>query len=365
MTSLFDPLMLRSVSVPNRGWLSPMCMYSSAATGPTAGAVTDFHFAHLAARALGGVGLVMTESTAVSAEGRISLYDLGLWNDAQTESYSRITDFVLRQGSVPAVQLGHAGRKASTAAQWDRGVHVGTDDGGWEAVGPSAVAYHGYATPRALDTTGIRAVTAEFADAAKRALVAGFKVVEIHAAHGYLLHQFMSPQTNRRADEYGGSFENRIRLAVEVVDAVRAVWPERLPLLFRLSATDWLTENPEDDRTGWTVEESVELARILGQRGVDMIDVSSGGLVHNAKISTGPGYQVPLSRAIGRGAGIPVSAVGLITDPAHADRLIRDGDADAIFLGRELLRNPNWIHHAAGTLGHLQDWPVQYGWAVG
>jgi 2,4-dienoyl-CoA reductase-like NADH-dependent reductase (Old Yellow Enzyme family) len=339
-------------------------MYSSDNTGPCAGTPTDFHFAHLAARAIGGAGLVMAESTAVSPTGRISLYDTGLWNSGQVDGFARINKFIRSQGSVPAVQLGHAGRKASTSAQWDDATYVAPADGGWQTQGPSEIAYRDHPAPRSMTKRDIDDVVAAFEAAARRAHEAGFEVIELHGAHGYLIHQFLSPATNMRTDEYGGSFENRTRLAREVTEAVRAVWPENLPLLFRLSATDWLTENPDDDRVGWTVEESIELAAALKERGVDMIDVSSGGLVPDARITTGPAYQVPFADALRSAAKIPVSAVGLITEPQQADDIIRHEQADAVFLGRELLRNPNWPLQAAAALGAHPEWPIQYGWAV-
>ncbi|MEV0536742.1 NADH:flavin oxidoreductase/NADH oxidase [Kitasatospora sp. NPDC050463] len=362
-TTLFTPYTLRSLTVPNRIWMPPMCQYSAAPDGAAAGVPTDWHFSHLAARAAGGTGLIITEATAVSPEGRISPYDLGLWNDTQTEAFRRITAFLTAHGTIPAIQLAHAGRKASTERTWvDRGRALAPEEThGWQPVAPSAVAFDSTrVAPAELTAEQIGEIVRQFADAARRALDAGFQVVEIHGAHGYLIHEFLSPHTNRRTDAYGGSFERRIRFALEVVDAVRAVWPEELPIFFRASATDWLTENPEDEREGWTSEDTVRLAKELHAHGVDLLDVSTGGLVPDARIDAGPGFQVPFAEAVRNETGMPVAAVGLITDPAQAQQILADGRADAVLLGRELLRDPYWARHAATTLGGEVAAPVQY-----
>ncbi|MFF8727188.1 NADH:flavin oxidoreductase/NADH oxidase [Streptomyces sp. NPDC015171] len=363
MNPLFTPLDLRSLTIPNRVWMAAMCQYSAEPDGKGVGAPTDWHFAHLAARAAGGTGLIITEATAVSPEGRISPYDLGIWNDDQVAAFRRITAFLKSQGTVPGIQLAHAGRKASTERTWvDRGRQIAPDEPfGWTPVGPSAVAFGETSTvPEELTTAGIREIVQQFADAAVRALAAGFQVAEIHGAHGYLIHQFLSPQSNHRTDEYGGSFEGRIRFALEVVDAVRAVWPEDLPVFFRVSATDWLSENPEDARDGWTADDTVRLAKELMAHGVDLLDVSTGGIVPDATITSGPGYQVPFADRVRNETGMPVAAVGMITEPAQAEDVIASGRADAVLLARELLRDPYWARHAAHQLGGTVSAPIQY-----
>ncbi|WP_018349302.1 NADH:flavin oxidoreductase/NADH oxidase [Longispora albida] len=333
---LFEPFTLREVTIPNRVWLSPMCMYSA-----TDGVPDDFHFAHYAARALGGAGLVMTEATGVSPEGRISPSDLGLWNADQQRGHARIAEFVSSRGAVPAVQIGHAGRKASTAELW-RGGHVLTPgDGGWPVLSPAN-----------LDREGIDRIVRAFADAARRAADAGYQVLEIHGAHGYLIHEFLSPLVNGRTDEFGGSFENRARFGLSVVEAVRAAWPAGQPLFYRTSATDWIDG-------GWSIEDTVRLAPLLRERGVDLIDVSSGGIAQ-ASIPVGPGYQVPLAARIREAGGGPVASVGLITEPKQAEDILATGQADAVFLGRELLRDPHWPLRAARELGVPVSWPRQY-----
>jgi 2,4-dienoyl-CoA reductase-like NADH-dependent reductase (Old Yellow Enzyme family) len=347
---LFDPLPLRSVTLRNRIAVSPMCMYSA-----EDGRATDWHLVHLGARAAGGAGLVVFEATAVEARGRISPLDLGLWDDGQVEPLARVVRFVAGQGAVAAIQLAHAGRKASVRAPWDRdGAPLGRADGGWTPVGPSPLAFgDGYAVPAALDAAGVREVIGAFAAAARRALAAGFQALELHAAHGYLLHEFLSPLSNRREDAYGGSFENRTRLVREVAAAVRAVWPERLPLLVRVSATDWVP-------SGWDVEQSVELARALAPLGVDVLDVSSGGLVPNARVPMGPGYQAAFAERIRREAGVMTGAVGMIVAPEQADHVVRCGQADLVLLARELLRDPHFPLRAAKALGQPGPWPRQY-----
>ena len=349
MPSLFDPLAIRGVTLPNRVVVSPMCQYSA-----EDGLPNDWHLVHLGSRAVGGAGLVLTEAAAVTPEGRISPHDLGLWSDAHVEAFARITRFVAAAGSVAGVQLAHAGRKASTVRPWEGQRAVAPADGGWTPVAPTALPFApAFAVPRALDEAGIAALVGAFRDAAARACAAGFSVIELHAAHGYLLHEFLSPLVNRRDDRYGGTFEHRIRLLIEVTSAVRTVWPDRLPLFVRLSVTDWMDG-------GWDLEQSVELARRLGQLGVDLVDCSSGGTVPEARIPAGPGYQVPFAAEIKRAAGVMTGAVGLITCPAQADQIVRTGQADCVLLAREMLRDPNWPLHAARALGHDAPWPPQY-----
>ena len=349
MANLFEPFALREVTFPNRIAVSPMCEYSS-----EDGFADDWHVVHLGSRAVGGAGLVLTEASAVLPEGRISPQDLGIWSDRHIEPLRRITRFIHEQGSVAGMQLAHAGRKASTYRPWDgRGV-IPRAEGGWPVVAPSALPFaDGYPQPAALDEAGIAAIVKAFSEAARRALDAGFCVIELHAAHGYLLHEFLSPYSNQRRDRYGGSFENRTRLLREVVEAVRLVWPERLPLFVRISATDW-------EPGLWDFEQSVELARQLTARGVDLIDCSSGGNLPNAAIPLSPGYQVPFAESIRREAGIATGAVGLITSPDQADAIVRQGQADIVLLARELLRDPYWPLHAARELGHAIPWPAQY-----
>ncbi|MBB3343358.1 NADH:flavin oxidoreductase/NADH oxidase [Luteimonas sp. RC10] len=349
MSDLFSPLAQRALTLRNRIAVSPMCQYSAVDGMPD-----HWHLVHLGSRAVGGAGLVIAEATAVVPEGRIAPEDVGLWNDAQTQAWAPIAAFVRAQGAVPGVQLAHAGRKASTYAPWRGHGAVAEADGGWQVVAPSASAYNArYPAPVALDADGIGGVVAAFRAAAQRALAAGFELVELHAAHGYLLHQFLSPLSNTRDDAWGGSFEGRARLVLEVVDAVREVWPERLPLWLRLSATDWV-------EGGWDIEQSVALARLLAPRGVDLLDVSSGGLSPDQKIEVGPGYQVPFARRIRAEAGIATGAVGLITTPEQAERIVADGDADVVLLARELLRDPYFPRRAAQVLGAALEPPAQY-----
>jgi 2,4-dienoyl-CoA reductase-like NADH-dependent reductase (Old Yellow Enzyme family) len=366
VSALFEPCTLRSLTFPNRIWMAPMCQYSADASGPDTGAPNDWHFAHYASRAVGGTGLVLVEATGVSPEGRISAADLGIWNDRQVEAFRRITRFLTAHGAVPGIQLAHAGRKASTGRPWQGGGPVPTDaPEGWQPVAPSALAYdEHYTVPTELSADGIKAIVQEFADAARRALDAGFQVAEVHGAHGYLIGQFLSPESNHRTDEYGGSFENRTRFALEVVDAVRAVWPEELPVFFRISATDWLTENPDDPREGWTADDTVRLARELLAHGVDLLDVSTGGLAPRALIPVGPDYQVPFAERVRKETGLPVAAVGLITDPVQAEKILTDGSADAVLLGRELLRDPYFARNASRALDGDIELPEPYGYAV-
>lgn len=346
---LFQPLALGDVVLRNRIAVSPMCEYSA-----VDGLPNDWHLVHLGSRAVGGAGLVLTEAAAVSPEGRISPADVGLWNDAQAEAWARINRFVREQGGVPGVQLAHAGRKASTDAPWRGGKPVGTEQGGWTPVAPSAVAFDvGHAVPTALDRGGIAQVVADFRAATGRAAQAGFEVVEIHAAHGYLLHQFLSPLSNRRDDGYGGSLENRARLLREVVAVVRDAWPRPRPLLVRVSATDWA-------EGGWDIDECVQLAHWLKQDGVDLIDTSSGGLVPHVRIPLEPGYQVPFAARIRREAGIATGAVGLITEAQHAQDILARGEADLVLFARELLRDPYFPRRAAAELGVAIEAPRQY-----
>jgi 2,4-dienoyl-CoA reductase-like NADH-dependent reductase (Old Yellow Enzyme family) len=348
---LFSSFNIRSVSIRNRIGVSPMCQYSS-----EDGFASDWHMVHLGAFATGGAGLVITEAAAVSPEGRISPHDLGIWKDEHIDVLGRINAFVSAHGAVPAIQLAHAGRKASTRRPWERpSGRVAKDEGGWEDVlAPSAVAFADhYPTPRAMTVEEINGTVHDFVAAARRSMDAGFQVIEIHAAHGYLLHTFMSPLSNQRDDAYGGSFENRIRLTVELSGAVRDAIPDGMPLFVRISASDWADG-------GWTLDESVELARKLKETGVDLIDCSSGGLVPNAKIELGPGYQVPFSERIRHEAGIPTAAVGLITEARQAEQVLAEERADMVLLAREMLRNPRWPLEAAHDLGADGPWPKPY-----
>ena len=347
---LLSPYTLRDVTLRNRIVVSPMCEYSS-----RDGFANDWHFVLLGSRAVGGAGLILTEAAAVTADGRISPSDLGIYDDAHVEMLARIFAFLRQQGAVPGMQLAHAGRKASTGRPWEGGGPVSPADGGWAPIwAPSAEAFRdGWQVPRAMTRQDIARVVRAFADAASRLLAAGGSVIEVHAAHGYLLHEFLSPLSNHRDDEYGGTFDNRARFTREVVDAIRGVWPERLPLLVRVSSTDW-TEG------GWTIEDSVALARDLKARGVDLIDCSSGGNVARATIPVGPGYQVPFAERVRRDAGLPTGAVGLITEPSQAEEILQSGRADLIVMARQLLRDPYWPLHAAQALGDTPPVPPQY-----
>ncbi|MDT0393318.1 MULTISPECIES: NADH:flavin oxidoreductase/NADH oxidase [Streptomyces] len=346
MSTLFEPYTLRDVTVPNRVWMAPMCQYSAAPEGPDTGAPNDWHFAHYAARAAGGTGLIVVEATGVSPEGRISPYDLGIWNDTQVEAFRRITRFLTAQGTVPAIQLAHAGRKASTERTWKGGAPVGPDGHGWQPMAPSPVAFdERHPVPDELSVEEIRDIVGQFRAAARRALAAGFEIAEVHGAHGYLINEFLSPHSNRRTDAYGGSYENRTRFALEVVDAVREEWPDDKPLFFRISATDWLED------AGWTPDDTVRFASDLHAHGVDLLDVSTGGNAAGVRIPTGPGYQVHFATRVRHETALPVAAVGMITDAEQAEKIVANGEADAVFLGRELLRNPSWARHAARELG--------------
>jgi 2,4-dienoyl-CoA reductase-like NADH-dependent reductase (Old Yellow Enzyme family) len=349
---LFEPLTIRSVTLRNRVGVSPMCQYSS-----EDGVATDWHLVHLGSRAIGGAALVIAEATAVSPEGRISPGDAGIWADKHIEPIARINRFIKQHAAVPGIQLAHAGRKASDSRPWEDTLQLADDAGGWPTLAPSAIAFGGELTkvPRAMTDADITKVQNDFVTAAKRSLSAGVEWLELHFAHGYLAHEFLSPISNQRTDRYGGSFENRIRFALETTRAVRAAWPDRLPFTVRLSCSDWVPG-------GWDIEQSVELARRLKAEGVDLIDCSSGGSVPNAKIAIGPGYQVPFAERIRRDAGMATAAVGFITEPKQADDIIRNGQADIVLLARELLRDPYWPAHAARTLGHKDKLPapVQY-----
>ncbi len=350
---LLTPLTLRGVTFRNRIAVSPMCQYSA-----DNGFANDWHLVHLGSRAAGGAGLVIVEATAVLPEGRITPKDVGLWSDEHIEPLARIARFVHSQGAVAGIQLAHAGRKASCDAPWKGGAALSPAEGGWQVVGPSPIAFGlDSPTPFALTKDGIETVIAAFEAAARRALKAGFKVIEIHSAHGYLLHEFLSPLSNERTDDYGGSLENRMRFVLQVAERLRAIMPEQLPLFVRISATDWAPG-------GWDDTQSVALAKHLKGLGVDLIDVSSGGLVPNAKIPMQKGYQVPFARRIRNEAEIRTGAVGLITDPEFANQIVTGGDANLVLIAREFLRDPYFALNAQRHLGEEPDWPVQYGYAV-
>lgn len=349
---LLTPLALRGVELRNRIAVSPMCQYCA-----TDGFADEWHLVHLGSRAMGGAGLVMAEATAVTPEGRISPSDLGLWKDEHIEPLARIVRFIEDQNSVPAIQLAHAGRKASTAAPWLGGQPVPHDQGGWQDIGPSPVPFYDRPAPRELTLEGIEAVQVAFERAIDRAVQAGFRVIEIHSAHGYLLHSFLSPLSNHRQDQYGGSLENRMRMLLEVVARARRVMPEELALLVRISATDWV-------EGGWDITQSVELAKHLREAGVDLVDCSSGGLVPVAKIPVGKRYQVPFASQIKHEAKICTGAVGMITEPDDANEIVKQHDADLIFVGRQMLREPYWAHRAYCELDSEPEWPTQYGYAV-
>jgi 2,4-dienoyl-CoA reductase-like NADH-dependent reductase (Old Yellow Enzyme family) len=349
MPLIFDPLPIRGITLPNRIGVSPMCEYSS-----TDGFANDWHLVHLGSRAVGGAGLVMTEATGVTPEGRISPEDLGIWSDAHIEFLARIVRFLKSQGAVPGMQLAHAGRKGSTYRSWSGDGAIPLKEGGWVPVAPSAVAYsESYPMPRALLKEEIRGVVEAFGNATRRALQAGFQLIEIHAAHGYLLHEFFSPLSNFRNDEYGGSFENRTRIAREVVSAIRKEMPEHLPLFIRISATDW-------KKGGWDLDQAVELAKQLKPLGVDLVDCSSAGLVQDQKIVAGPGFQVPFAERIRRDAGILTSGVGLIETKEQVAEILANGKADLVFMAREFLRDPYWPLRAARELKQTVSWPSQY-----
>ncbi|MGW5642184.1 NADH:flavin oxidoreductase/NADH oxidase [Saccharopolyspora sp. NPDC003752] len=348
MSHLFEPIKLRDVVVRNRVWVAPMCQYSA-----VDGLPDDWHLVHLGQFATGGAGLIITEATAVVPEGRISPQDTGLWNDDQVAAWRRINDFLHAQGAATGVQLAHAGRKASTTPPWEGSNAVPASEGGWETVSSTGNAFGNLPAPRALTEAEIAELPEQFAAAARRAEAAGFDVIELHFAHGYLAHQFYSPLVNDRTDRYGGDFENRVRVLLEITEAVRAAWPADRPLLARLSATDWV-------EGGWTGEDSVRLAGLLAERGVDLVDTSTGGAVPKADIPIGAGYQVRFARQIRAEANVPTAAVGLITSPEQAEEIVSSGSADAVLLGRELLRDPHWPLRAADALHADNIWPKQY-----
>jgi 2,4-dienoyl-CoA reductase-like NADH-dependent reductase (Old Yellow Enzyme family) len=349
MPHLFEPIAFRSLTLSNRIVVSPMCEYSS-----VDGFSNDWHLVHLGSRAVGGAALVMTEATAVTDGGRISPHDLGIYDDGHIAGLARIVRFIHGQKTLAGMQLAHAGRKGSCKRPWEGGGVIPRDSGGWEPVGPTAEPFaSNYPLPCPLSVSEIAGIVSAFRAAARRALGAGFDVVEIHAAHGYLIHEFLSPLINTRTDEYGGSFDNRARLCLEIVDAVRGVWPERLPVFVRISCTDW-----KDG--GWDLDQAVELARRMRDRGVDLVDCSSGGAVHDQQIVLGPGYQVPFAERVRRDARVATGAVGLITEAKQADAIIRGGQADVVLLARELLRDPYWPLHAADRLDQVVPWPPQY-----
>jgi 2,4-dienoyl-CoA reductase-like NADH-dependent reductase (Old Yellow Enzyme family) len=350
MSHLFSPLKLRELVFRNRVFVSPMCQYSSEDGMPT-----DWHLVHLGSRAVGGAGLVMVEATSVSPVGRISPWDNGMWSEAHGRAFARITKFVTEHGAAAGVQLAHAGRKASTDRPWNGGGAVAIEQGGWEPIAPSALRFaENYPMPRAMTLDDIEQVIRQFRDAARYSLDAGFEVVEIHAAHGYLVHEFLSPLSNHRTDEYGGALANRMRFGLRVAQAVREVWPGKWPVFVRISATDWVAG-------GWDLPQSVEFAKELKKIGIDLIDCSSGALVPDATIPVGPGYQVPFAEAIRQQARIATGAVGMITRPKQAEEIIASGKADAVLIARELLRDPYWPLHAAAELGDEIEWPRQYG----
>jgi 2,4-dienoyl-CoA reductase-like NADH-dependent reductase (Old Yellow Enzyme family) len=346
---VFSPLQIKSITLKNRIAISPMCQYSA-----TDGFANDWHLVHLGSRATGGAAIIIQEATSVSPEGRISPEDLGIWKEEHIEKLVQINQFIKSQKAIPGIQLAHAGRKASAASPWNGGRRVTLEQGGWDTVAPSAIAYHdAEKAPIALDKAGIQKVISDFKAATRRSVKAGFQVMEIHAAHGYLLHQFLSPLSNVRTDEYGGSFENRIRLMIEVLEAVQSEWPKDLPLFVRISATDWADG-------GWNIEESVQLSKVLKERGVDLIDVSSGGAVSHQQIPLGPDYQVALAERIKKETGILTGAVGLITESGQAEEILTSGKADLVLFARESLRNPNLGLTFAAELNTDVPWPKQY-----
>ncbi|RVT80045.1 NADH:flavin oxidoreductase/NADH oxidase [Flavobacterium sufflavum] len=347
-SKLFSPLSIKSITLKNRIVISPMCQYSS-----TDGFANDWHLVHLGSRASGGAGLIIQEATAVAPEGRISPEDLGIWKDEHIEKMKAITAFIKSQNAVSGIQLAHAGRKASVSSPWKGNKKLDASQGGWQTLAPSAIGYHDDETSIALDKNGIQKVISDFKAATKRAVQAGYEVLEIHAAHGYLNHQFLSPLSNTRTDEYGGSFENRIRFTIEVLEAVQTEWPANLPLFVRISATDWA-------EGGWNVEESIQFSKILKEKGVDLIDVSSGGLVSYQKIPLEPGYQVPFAEKIKKETGILTGAVGLITEANHAEEILTSEKADLVLFARASLRDPNLGLHFAKALETEVAWPSQY-----
>jgi 2,4-dienoyl-CoA reductase-like NADH-dependent reductase (Old Yellow Enzyme family) len=349
MSKLFSPLKIREIEFKNRIFVSPMCQYSSCDGIPN-----DWHLVHLGSRAVGGSGLIIAEATSVSPEGRITPDDSGIWNDTQVEAFKKITDFIKGQNCVSGIQLAHAGRKASTFSPWKGNGEISIENGGWQTIAPSAISFaENYPAPEELSKMEIKNVINQFKSAAERSISAGFNVIEIHMAHGYLIHEFLSPISNQRKDDYGGSLENRCRFAIEVTKAVREVIPSSFPLFVRISTTDWI-------EGGWNLEESIHLVKQLKESGVDLIDCSSGGNIAQVKIPAGPGYQIPFSEKIKKEASILTGGVGFITSPVQAEQIIATGQADAVFLARELLRDPYWPLYAAKQLKEDIKWPLQY-----
>ena len=349
MAKLFTPFQLRDVTFKNRVFVSPMCQYSAVDGMPN-----NWHLVHLGSRAVGGAGLVMVEATAINPEGRITPFDLGIWSDAHTEAFKPIVEFIKQHGAVPGIQIAHAGRKASCDVPWKGGKYLPPSDGGWQTVAPSALALTpNHAAPEALTIENIEYIVGDYEAAARRALAAGFEVLEFHCAHGYLMNEFLSPLTNKRTDEYGGSMENRCRLVLRVARLLRELWPQDKPVFVRISAVDWV-------EGGWSIEDSIQLSKWLKEIGIDLIDCSSGGLMLDAKIPAGPGYQTGFAAAIRAQAGMATGAVGMITDAAQAEHILVTGQADAVFLARELLRDPYWPLHAVHQLKADVEWPVQY-----
>jgi len=347
-SALFSPISIKSLTLKNRIVISPMCQYSA-----EDGFANNWHLVHLGSRAIGGSAAIMQEATSISPEARISPEDLGIWKDAHIEKLSEITQFIKSQNAIPGIQLAHAGRKASVTSPWKGNEKLTAENGGWETFAPSAIGYHDNENTTALTYAGITKVIDDFKSATKRAVLAGYEILELHAAHGYLLHQFLSPLSNQRTDEYGGSFENRIRLTLEILEAVQSVWPSNLPISVRISATDWA-------EGGWNIEESVQFSKILKEKGVDIIDVSSGGLVSHQQIPTAPNYQVPFAERIKSETGIITAAVGLITESQQAEAIIKEQKADLVFFARESLRNPNLALTFATELNAEIHWPNQY-----
>ncbi|KAA1432903.1 NADH:flavin oxidoreductase/NADH oxidase [Mycolicibacter arupensis] len=359
MPLLFEPLRLRDLTIPNRIWMSPMCQYSAAPTGPSMGVPTDWHRTHLMSRAVGGAGIIFTEATSVSPEGRLSPYDTGIWNATQEQAWSAIVDDIESCGVVAGIQLGHAGRKASTVAPWDGHRSLDPSDPlSWSTLGPTSQPYGEFVAPKQATVHDISKIIDDYIAAAERALRAGFRVLEIHAAHGYIQHQFLSAASNTRDDDYGGDFHRRVRLTLDTVAAVRSVWPQHLPLFVRVSATDWVTDEPGLEVGSWTADQTVELAKLLAERDVDLLDVSSGGNVPHVRIPVGPGYQVPFARRVQRETALPAAAVGMITEAAQAESILAEGDASALMIARQLLRDPYWPRHVARELGATITPPV-------
>jgi 2,4-dienoyl-CoA reductase-like NADH-dependent reductase (Old Yellow Enzyme family) len=349
LNKLFSPLKIRGIELKNRIAVSPMCQYSS-----NNGMPTEWHLVHLGSRAVGGAGLVIQEATAVSPEGRISPEDAGIWNDKQADAYKVITEFITAQKSIPGIQIAHAGRKGSTYSPWKGVGEVPHEKGGWQTISPSPIHFtDNYPTPKEMDKGDIKKVIDDFCNAAGRAISAGYKLIELHMAHGYLVHEFLSPLSNLRKDEYGGSLDNRCRFAVEIAKGVREVIPGDFPLFARISSSDWVER-------GWDIEDSVQLSKKLKEAGVDLIDCSSGGNAPKVRIPSGPGYQIPFSERIKKEAGVLTGGIGMITSPEQADQIIRTEQADIVLLAREILRNPYWPLHAANVLRTDVDWPVQY-----